>query len=252
MCRLFSLAAKDESLLPVSCCGEPVDLQLARQILQPEELESFMNAVLEHAATRKVYCPVPTCSKFIPITDDEPSGVIRCSACSCEICLNCKQRAHDTVDCPEDGDTQSFTAYAQSQGWQRCRRCHKYVELTHGCYHMTCVCSFQFCYLCGSKWKECECRQWDEARLTAIALERVQIQQPNLHGDRLQTAVRVFADRLRVNHECRHEWGYQKLRRVRQCENCNFDMGVYCYRCHECLIDVCHTCRYHRIRQRFR
>lgn len=31
------------------------------------------------------------------------------------------------------------------------------VELERGCNHMTCHCTAQFCYVCGSKWKSCDC-----------------------------------------------------------------------------------------------
>jgi hypothetical protein len=43
------------------------------------------------------------------------------------------------------------------------------VELAQGCYHMTCRCRAEFCYLCSKPWKNCPCPQWDERRLLVEA-----------------------------------------------------------------------------------
>jgi hypothetical protein len=50
------------------------------------------------------------------------------------------------------------------------------IELAHGCYHMTCLCKAEFCYLCQKMWKTCACTQWDEGRLVAAAQARVNAQ----------------------------------------------------------------------------
>ncbi|KAI9899833.1 hypothetical protein N3K66_004095 [Trichothecium roseum] len=54
---------------------------------------------------------------------------------------------------------------ARDHGWQRCQNCWGMVELNTGCFHMTCLCGYQFCYLCGGKWKTCTCENWQERRL---------------------------------------------------------------------------------------
>lgn len=46
------------------------------------------------------------------------------------------------------------------------------IELTTGCFHMTCRCKTQFCYLCSSPWKTCQCPRWDEQRLVTRAEEQ--------------------------------------------------------------------------------
>ena len=50
------------------------------------------------------------------------------------------------------------------------------IELNIGCFHMTCRCRTEFCYLCRARWKTCPCRQWDEERLLAAAEQRVDAQ----------------------------------------------------------------------------
>jgi hypothetical protein len=75
--------------------------------------------------------------------------------------------------CPNDADTQALLQAARIAGWARCYRCRMMVELTQGCYHMTCRCRAEFCYLCAAHWKTCPCPQWDEDRLLLDAQRRV-------------------------------------------------------------------------------
>lgn len=49
----------------------------------------------------------------------------------------------------------------KEQGWRACFKCNAVVERSTGCNHMTCRCSAQFCYHCGSRWRTCECRLFE-------------------------------------------------------------------------------------------
>lgn len=40
---------------------------------------------------------------------------------------------------------------------KRCQKCNTRVPFQEGCNHLICRCGAEFCYLCGSKWKSCEC-----------------------------------------------------------------------------------------------
>ncbi|RLN21952.1 uncharacterized protein C2845_PM07G14640 [Panicum miliaceum] len=55
---------------------------------------------------------------------------------------------------------------ARQRLWRQCVKCKHMIELAEGCYHMICVCGFEFCYTCGKEWKEkkatCSCPLWDE------------------------------------------------------------------------------------------
>jgi len=35
---------------------------------------------------------------------------------------------------------------------QRCSKCERWVEKNTGCNHMTCICSHEFCYVCGADY----------------------------------------------------------------------------------------------------
>ena len=71
--------------------------------------------------------------------------------------------------CDEDHDGE-LLKIIKAAGFQRCV-CGYLVELTVGCYHMTCRCKRQFCYLCAKPWKTCSCPQFDEQRLLLRAHE---------------------------------------------------------------------------------
>jgi len=94
---------------------------------------------------------------------------------------------------------------AESNRWQRCYGCRRVVELRSGCNHMTCMCKSQFCYVCGMKWKTCNCDQWDEERLIERAenlVDNGRAPQANyqIHGRAEQVAQAV--EHLREHHEC--------------------------------------------------
>ncbi|KAI4842474.1 hypothetical protein E4T44_03791 [Aureobasidium sp. EXF-8845] len=61
----------------------------------------------------------------------------------------------------------SLLELAATEGWQRCynTKCHRVVALTIGCNHITCVCGAQFCYVCGARWRTCDCPQFNEEYL---------------------------------------------------------------------------------------
>lgn len=84
----------------------------------------------------------------------------------------CKAASHGNAECPKDTDTAAVLNAANRAGWTRCYRCRAVIELTVGCYHMTCRCRAEFCYLCSKPWKNCQCVQWDEERLLTEARER--------------------------------------------------------------------------------
>ncbi|CAO2207746.1 unnamed protein product [Urochloa humidicola] len=63
---------------------------------------------------------------------------------------------------PEDARLENL---AKERLWRQCVKCRHMIELAEGCYHMTCVCGYEFCYTCGKEWKEkkatCSCVLWD-------------------------------------------------------------------------------------------
>lgn len=52
---------------------------------------------------------------------------------------------------PED---LALMTVARRRRWRQCTRCNHMIELGEGCHHITCKCSFEFCYVCGAPWEK--------------------------------------------------------------------------------------------------
>ncbi|XP_012064880.1 probable E3 ubiquitin-protein ligase rbrA isoform X2 [Jatropha curcas] len=167
-----------KSELRVNCCGK---------FLTPKLLET-LNQRIEEASipvTEKVYCPYPKCSALMSknevseyaksaLVGSDRSGARKCLKCHGLFCINCKVPWHSNMTCivykmrhpnPHAEDAKLKSLASRNQ-WRQCVKCNHMIELAEGCYHMTCRCGFQFCYVCGAEWKDkkptCSCRLWDE------------------------------------------------------------------------------------------
>ncbi|KUJ24242.1 uncharacterized protein LY89DRAFT_572838, partial [Mollisia scopiformis] len=162
---LVSNSLQDEALYPPRCCRKPFEMDLMRPFLSPELISGFHEKGIEFGVADRLYCSNPTCSTFLfpaNITGDE----IECPLCLVITCTLCKSAAHDGV-CPLDTATQKVLALAEGEGWRRCSKCKAVVQLRSGCNHITCRCKAEWCYVCRSAWKSCECPKWNEARIMA-------------------------------------------------------------------------------------
>ncbi|KXH27720.1 IBR finger domain-containing protein [Colletotrichum simmondsii] len=204
---LFELSLTDESLFPPRCCKLPipVDGGCARFLLPPKLVGEFRAKEIEFSTPNRTYCHRPTCSKFIP-KEFIRADVGTCPQCQQQTCTMCKGAEHGNQDCAQDTSTQALLEVAAANGWQRCLSCRRIVELDHGCYHMTCPCGSQFCYLCGLQWKTCTCEQWNEERLVARANVIVNREADAMHLNAAVRAQRVEQEALNLvqNHQCAH------------------------------------------------
>ena len=112
-----------------------------------------------------------------------------------------------------------------------------------GCNHMTCVCRYEFCYVCRKKWKTCICLVWDEARLLEETRARAGDQAPAAVLEQVRHAI-FDEDNCLV-----HDWVSRNGRAhvADDCSHCGYFMPVYHYECRECGMNVCSTCRFQRI-----
>ncbi|KAG1890881.1 hypothetical protein F4604DRAFT_1566616 [Suillus subluteus] len=248
--NLIEASTTDETLHPVRCCQEPLPVANFLPLLPSDLRSHFQDKSAEFATppTSRIYCPNQTCSKFLGSSSGRRSE-IECS-CGTRVCSACRNRAHLYEDCAENAQTSVIKSLASQMGWQTCPGCHAIVELWQGCYHMTCRCSTQFCYLCAALWKTCDCRQWDDQRLLDDAERRVY----NEFGAR-EAAARpeIFVDRvyermaaLEENHECAvHQWVYRSG--GGRCEECHDNLWSYLMRCRDCQALVCRRCSVNRL-----
>ncbi|KAG2350012.1 hypothetical protein BDR05DRAFT_980036 [Suillus weaverae] len=249
--NLVEASTRDETLHPLRCCQQPLPVANFLPLLPSDLRSHFQDKSAEFATppTSRIYCPNQTCSEFLGSSSGRRTEII-CTSCGEHVCSACKNRAHLYEDCAENAQTSVVKSLASQMGWQTCPGCHAIVELWQGCYHMTCRCSTQFCYLCAALWKTCDCRQWDDQRLLDDAERRVY----NEFGAQ-EAAARpaIFVDRvyqrmaaLEENHECLvHQWVYRSG--GGRCEECHDNLWGYLMRCRDCQTLVCRRCSVNRL-----
>lgn len=189
-------ASKDESLMPVRCCG-PYNIGLAKFLLTTEEFELYRAKYEEWATVNRVYCPVPTCSAFIPprffprnIKDLLPKSkkekmqekkalpekpnfekvepsYVHCPKCTVQICCSCKQLHHPGSQCPEtvDGLDPELARLFRLWGIKRCYKCRAAVRKMMGCNLIACRCGAHWCFNCTRPKDVCdddECEEEEE------------------------------------------------------------------------------------------
>ncbi|KAI5782692.1 hypothetical protein EDC01DRAFT_619065 [Geopyxis carbonaria] len=244
---VFLSVMKDEGLFPPRCCRKEIPLFSVAPFLSAAETTAFKAKKEELSSAYRVYCSDPACSSFIgPKNIDD--GCARCPKCAELTCQSCKQAYHGKTDCANDEELLRTLETAAKQGWQRCTNCLAVVELTDGCRHITCKCTFQFCYRCGEKWKTCKCSDWDELQLGRRAEQLAIRERPaNEAPSRTANRLRQIRNELRDNHLCDHTSGWTRVNGGGECEMCMDYLREYILRCTVCRVQSCHRCSRNRI-----
>lgn len=249
---LIERASVDESSFPPRCC---------RLVIRRESFMPFMTGSLrdkfEKASSEfltrprdRVYCSNAICSNFLGEgSTDSAARAMRCPECNHSTCSLCREPAHpSTRACRLEERTAAIQPLLEENRWQRCPECHRVIELTHGCFHITCLCSAQFCYQCSVTWKRCKCPHWEERLLMVEAERRVDAEidegvgvggapalnptpapvqdgvGPGTQGGPQETTgsararrIEEVTNQLRDNHTCNHNW---RRRGGGNCGNC--------------------------------
>ncbi|KAF3116281.1 hypothetical protein TWF569_000346 [Orbilia oligospora] len=135
------------------CCGEALPLTYAGEVLMESELNQLMDRRDAQESSKQISCA--GCKKDL-LQGSIKDNSAYCIDCAKFTCIHCAKDLHDGI-CPEDKDMAMLLETAKNEGWSKCGKCNHLVELTIGCFHMTCRCGHQFCYLCGVEWKTCGC-----------------------------------------------------------------------------------------------
>lgn len=105
----------------------------------------------------RIYCPFPNCSALLDpreclsarasSSSQSDNSCVECPVCQRFICVECGVPWHSLMTCEEyqnlpleERDAADITLHrlAQNKRWRRCQQCRRMIELTQGCYHMTC------------------------------------------------------------------------------------------------------------------
>ncbi|KAG7086026.1 hypothetical protein E1B28_003548 [Marasmius oreades] len=247
--NLIRACIGDESLYPLRCCRQNLSVPDILPRLDLDVRRSFEVKTLEYDVepNNRLYCSNPVCSAFLGSTAGD-KRTVSCSSCKAAVCTGCKKQEH-AGGCTENEGLLQVQALAREQRWPTCPGCNAIIELHHGCYHMTCRCRTQFCYLCAAPWKNCQCPQWEEARLLETAQLRVQ----NEMGPRVDVNVGAAQERVqqriqdfRTYHDCdphrwRTRWGGGN------CEECGYYLPQFLKLCRGCSILACVRCTRNRL-----
>lgn len=191
------------SQVPIKCpqlrCKYHISATECRSFLPVTCYESLERALSEATAltSSKLYCPYSNCSVLIDPDEclstrassstQTDNNCIECPECERFICVDCGVPWHSSMSCEEyqnlpleERDAGDITLHrlAQNQRWRRCQQCRRMIELTQGCYHMTCWCRHEFCYSCGAEYRDgqqtCQCAFWDEENAEEVAIHSAQ------------------------------------------------------------------------------
>ncbi|KAH9939864.1 hypothetical protein B0H21DRAFT_30326 [Amylocystis lapponica] len=178
---LVEASTRDESMFPPRCCQQHIPQSTFEPYMATALATIYTEKSDEFSTLKRVYCANPSCSRFLgPRTNSIIPCALPCPSCSATTCNRCRSRVTSGVKhkCTNSQSHREVLALANSKGWARCPTCGQMIELRSGCYHMTCVCATQFCYLCRAPWKTCECSQWE--RLPRYEFDALEL--PNFLG----------------------------------------------------------------------
>ncbi|OJD10832.1 hypothetical protein AJ78_08260 [Emergomyces pasteurianus Ep9510] len=213
---LYEQSFSDETLFPPRCCRQPISLSHARGFLGKELVQRFQEKLVEHNDPNRTYCSNPVCSIYLR-PDIFELNIGKCSACEHSTCLLCKKSAH-SGNCVDEKLEQAFLDLVRTEEWQQCFKCRSVVELRTGCYHITCRCGAQFCYLCGTEWKRCQCEQWDDNRLLERGQQLAARERRPGDGPPGRAVVHRIVTQLREQHQCNHSGRWERINGRHQCE----------------------------------
>lgn len=161
--RAYADGKVQSSQVPIKCpqpgCKYCISATECRSFLPFTSFESLEKALSQANIDNsdRIYCPFPNCSVLLDSheclsarassSSQSDNSCIECPVCKRFICVDCKVPWHSSMNCVEfqnlpederDASDVSLHRLAQNKRWKRCQQCRTVIELTQGCYHMTC------------------------------------------------------------------------------------------------------------------
>ncbi|KEQ73721.1 hypothetical protein M436DRAFT_17647, partial [Aureobasidium namibiae CBS 147.97] len=163
--NMFLQATRDSTSMPPRCCFI-FSTMVALEFLTTAEADAYRLKFEEWVSTKKTYCPVPKCSRFIPdraikgrvsakFATLPATACFSCPECHIGICPSCKQVAHSGKPCDNTAQDHEI-AMLETYGYNKCPRCGHGVKRMYGCRHMQCRCGAHWCWGCLRSFEECD------------------------------------------------------------------------------------------------
>jgi hypothetical protein len=168
--------------MPPKCCSI-IPLSAVVNLLNSSQIEIYKAKYEEWATLDRIYCPVPTCSTFIPqrlyikiqqgrstphnvpnstfdqAQHTEPKKHIKqriaCPACGVSVCTKCRSYSH-IGNCPESDIDPVLEEQLKKWKIKRCPKCRAGVRKMFGCSHVECRCGAHFCFECLLPIGQCQ------------------------------------------------------------------------------------------------
>jgi predicted RNA-binding Zn-ribbon protein involved in translation (DUF1610 family) len=167
--------------MPPKCCSI-IPLSAVTNLLNRSQIELYKAKYEEWATPDRIYCPIPTCSAFIPqrlyikirqgpsaqhndsfnlgpSTQNDTSkkdrkSHVACPTCGVAVCTNCRTLRH-VGECPESDLDPALEEQLKKWKIKRCPKCRAGVRRMYGCSHIECRCGAHFCWECLLPINQC-------------------------------------------------------------------------------------------------
>ena len=161
---LFAAAMSDHERMPVRCCGHVTYHNVLKDLVPQAEVDRYAKRYDEASTANPFYCPVPTCSAFIPprvLKIQMQHGKITCESCKTTSCVDCKQVAESDHKCGPQDDR---NVILKSFQYKICPKCGTGVMRMFGCAHVRCMCGSHWCWDCQRPINACYAKPCSRAR----------------------------------------------------------------------------------------
>ncbi|ETN45634.1 uncharacterized protein HMPREF1541_09466 [Cyphellophora europaea CBS 101466] len=157
----FTIALSDHERMPARCCDRVLYPGVATGVLEPAELQRYKERYDETNTPNPYYCPVQTCSAFIPPRMlDVKDGHVTCPLCATQSCFRCRQVADEGHTC----ERKEEKAIVETYNYKLCPKCGTGLMRMYGCAHVRCQCGAHWCWDCRRPMQACYRKPCDHAR----------------------------------------------------------------------------------------
>ena len=146
--------AHDKCYQP-GCNGE-IPLNTTISVFSPNSFDNYQQRLSNQALLSIPHIKICTGCNYAEQRPDwllEISRGTKCPKCS-HSCFLCGVSHQEGTECSVAAAEARMTmdqvmAMEQYDDWTECPRCHQVFSHAGGCIHMTCVCTFEFCFRCN-------------------------------------------------------------------------------------------------------